>query len=689
LQEIWATRSNTYYPLVLVVFWVEHALWGLEPLPYHLVNVVLHGACAIVLWRVLRLLRVPGAWLGAALWALHPVQVESAAWVSEMNNTQSCLFYLLAIFFFFKRYDDALTAKRKNPDYDYILAIICAVLALLSKSSTVMLPVVLALCAWWRQDRWSWREAAKLAPFFLISAAVSLSTISEQKFHSGALGPEWAQTGPQRIIIAGYDVWFYLGKLVWPHPLIFIYPHWDIDASRPVEYLPVLAVAAALSGLGWFRRGPMRPVFFAFAYFVISLFPVLGFFNVYFFRFSFVADHFQYLASMGPLALAGAGITTVLGSLQKANRLLEPALDGVLLLTLGVLTWRQCAMYQDVETLYRTTIARNPACWMAHNNLGLALFQQGRQSEAMDEYEQALQIKPDYAEAHYNLGTALLQIGRVPEAIEQFEQALRIKPDYAQAHNNWGDALFQTGHLPEAIKQYEQALEIDPDYAVAHYNLGSALQQTGPLSEAIGQFEQALQMNPNNAAAHNSLGRALSQTGHGPEAVEQLKLALQIDPDFADARFNWANTLLMSGLVPEAIEQYEQALRLKPDLALAHDNLGIALQQADRLPEAIEQYQQGLLINPHDADAHDNLGRALQQTGRLPEAIAQFEQTLQINPHDAIAHNNLGIALFQNGQEPQAVEQFQEALRIKPDFTDARNNLARVQALQKTAPAKN
>jgi len=508
LEEIWTTRSDTYYPLVLVVFWVEHALWGLDPLPYHLVNVLLHGSCAIVLWRVLRLLRVPGAWLGAALWALHPVQVESAAWVSEMNNTQSCLFYLLAIFFFLKWRDAALTAKRKS--LDYALAITCAVLAVLSKSSTVMLPVVLALCAWWRNDRWSWREVPSLVPFFLISAAVSLSTIWEQKYHSGALGPEWAQTWPQRIVLAGYDVWFYLGKRVWPHPLIFIYPHWDIDASRLLDYLPVATVALALLGLGWLRHGPLRPVFFAFAYFVVTLFPVLGFFNVYFFRFSFVADHFQYLACMGPLALAGAAITTVLDSLPKTNRFLKPALGGVLLLTLAVLTWRQCGMYQDMETLWRTTIARNPACWMAHYNLGLVLAHSGRVPEAMEQYEQALQFKPDYAVAHNNLGYALFQTGRVPEAMEHFTQAIKIEPGNADAHNNFGYALWQTGRLSEAEEQFNETLRVKPDFIAARINLGCVLYQAGRVSEAIEQFEQVLRIKPDDPTARADLAKILA-----------------------------------------------------------------------------------------------------------------------------------------------------------------------------------
>jgi hypothetical protein len=302
---IWTTSEATYYPLVLTTFWIEHALWGLAPLPYHLVNVLVHAACALMLWQVLVRLGVPGAWLGAALWALHPVQVESVAWITELKNTQSGLFYLLAIWFF-------LCWKESRAKRPYVAALIFAIAAILSKSSTVMLPVVLALAWLWKERRPALREAAPLMPFFLVSALASGWTIWEQRFHAGALGADWTLSLPQRVIIAGRDVWFYLGKLAWPHPLVFIYPRWEIDATRLAAYLPVAAAIAASVVLWLQRKRWGRPALFTLAYFVVSLFPVLSFFNVYYFRFSYVADHFQYLASMGPLALGGAALWTAL-----------------------------------------------------------------------------------------------------------------------------------------------------------------------------------------------------------------------------------------------------------------------------------------------------------------------------------------------------------------------------------------
>jgi tetratricopeptide (TPR) repeat protein len=535
--NIWTSGSADYYPLALTSLWVGHAFWGLDPLPFHLLNLAVHIASAILLWRVLLQLAVPGAWLGAALWALHPVQVESAAWVCEIKNTQSCFFYLLTIFFFLKWLDAGVDAAgQRTLRRDYLLALLCAVLAILSKTSTVMLPVVLGLCWWWREKRWRPAHLLWLMPLLAVSLAAAGWTIWEQKFHSHAAGAEWNQSWPERIAIAGNVIWFYLGKLIWPHPLIFIYPRWQINPSQPLSYLPALAALAGLFFLWWKRNGPLRPVFFAAAYFVISLFPVLGFFDIYFFRFSFVADHFQYLASIGPLALAGAGLALALDFFErKSPRIKAPVCLG-LLLVMGGLTWSQCRMYHDMETLWRTTLAKNPTCPMANYNLGVLLMDAGRNTEAEAQYRHTIAVDPDYAEAHYNLGVLLMQTGRTAEAEQQYVQAFTIKPDYAEPHNNLGMLRMQAHRLPEAIEQYGLALKLNPSDAPAHVNLGNAFIQTGRLPEAQAQYEQALNINPNDAAAHYDLGSILLQTGHLTEATQQYEEALRIKPDFVQAQ---------------------------------------------------------------------------------------------------------------------------------------------------------
>jgi hypothetical protein len=307
LADLWTSSEAVYYPLVSTSFWLIHALFGLDPFFYHLVNVLVHALCALALWRVLLLLEVPGAWLGSMLWALHPVQVESVAWITELKNTQSGLFFLLAVWFFI-RASKAQPVPGGTSGTAGAMVLLFSVLALLSKTSTVILPAVLALCAWWLEGRWRWRILVRLAPLLLFSAAAGGWTIWEQQHHSGALGAEWEASLAQRLAIAGRVVWFYLAKLVWPDPLIFVYPRWEIDPARLASYLPAVAVVLAWLGAWWGRHGRARPIFLAYTYFLVALLPVMGFFDAYYFRYSFVADHFQYLASMGPLALAGAAL---------------------------------------------------------------------------------------------------------------------------------------------------------------------------------------------------------------------------------------------------------------------------------------------------------------------------------------------------------------------------------------------
>jgi len=313
LKEIWTTNAADICPFAITTLWVGHALWGLAPLPYHLANILMHAACAILLWRVLRSLGVPGAWLGAALWALHPVQVESVAWITEIKNTESGLFFLLSILFFvkhLKRDSNEAARSARNAAWNYGFSLLFAALAMASKSSTVVLPVVLCLCAWWIEGRWHWRNALKMIPFFLLSIAASALSIWTQTLRPGT-DPQWIRPWPQRLATAGDAVWFYLGKLLWPDPLMAVYPRWQINDRHWTSYLPTAAVILLLFILWRNRRSRVagfRALFFAFAYFIITLLPVLGLIETFISRYSLAFDHFQYLASMGPLALAGAGL---------------------------------------------------------------------------------------------------------------------------------------------------------------------------------------------------------------------------------------------------------------------------------------------------------------------------------------------------------------------------------------------
>ncbi|MGA3172576.1 MAG: tetratricopeptide repeat protein [Chthoniobacteraceae bacterium] len=509
---IWTSSKAVYYPLVLTSFWVQHAIWGLNPLPYHVVDVALHAVCAVLLWRVLRRMNIAGAWLGATLWALHPVQVESAAWITEQKNTQSGVFYLLAILFFLRwieaRNEVMRAGGQLKPGFprarNYAMALLCAMLAILSKSSTVMLPVVLGLCWWWVDGRWRWGQAVWLGPFAMVSGLASAWTVWEQKYAHNALGAAWSQTWVQRAVIAGKDIWFYLWKLAWPHPLTFIYTRWDTDATRPVAWAPLIGVGCALFLLWLGRNGKLRPVFFAAAYFVVSLFPVLNFFNVYFFRYSFVGDHFQYLASMGPLALAGAGIATACRSGSGESRmLLYRVVSAALLLVLGGLTWLQCGVYYNLETLWRATLADNPDAWIAHYNLADVLVKEGHLGEAEEHYRAQLQLLPRSEEGMGNLATVLMMEGRTNDGIAEFEQLLTIDPGSALAHANLSVAMLREGRVNEAIEHAQQAVALsrhtDEETGEGHNDptmlrvLAQAYARAGRYAEAIQAAKMALQ----------------------------------------------------------------------------------------------------------------------------------------------------------------------------------------------------
>jgi tetratricopeptide (TPR) repeat protein len=607
LKEIWTTNAADICPLVATSFWAEHALWGLAPMPYHLVNIALHTACAILLWRVLENLRIPGAWLGAALWAVHPVQVETVAWVTEQKNTQSGFFYLLTIIFFI-RY---LRASDVTAKWAYGYTLLFAALALASKSSTVVLPLVLGLCAWWIEGRWRWRNVATLAPIAVMAVFPVALTLWTQKLQfQGPESLQFARSFPERLATAGDAVWFYLGKLAWPHPLIFIYPRWQIDAASPISYLPLLALLAALLFF-WRKRDTWaRPYFFAFAYFIAALLPVLGLVDGFFWRYSLVGDHFQYLASMGPLALAGTGLHRFSHIYLPQLRALRAGLAAALLLLLATVSWQRTAVYQNIDALWSDTLAQNPSCWMAYNNLGLVYYGRGEIDNAMVQYQKALALNARLAEPHNNFGNALVQQHKIGDAISEFETALDIDPYYSRAQNNLGNALLQSGQVEDAIAHYKRALEIDPHYVDAYNNLGNALCQKGAFNDAIASYTEALQIAPDDPRAHDGLGNALNP----------------------------------SGKIDEAIGEYETALRLDPTYVEAHNDLGVTLLQKGQIDEALAQFTAAVQLNPNSADAHYNLGYALLQKGRLDEAIAQYEIVVRLQPGNASARKNLAQA---------------------------------------------
>ena len=539
LKRIWfsAHHESQYFPLVFTTLRFERMLWGLNPVGYHVVNVLLHGMNALLVWAVLRRLAVPGAWLAAAIWAVHPVNVESAAWITELKNTQSTLFYLLALLAWMK----FTNSKTVRPWRFYALALLLQALALFSKTTACTLPAAMLLVLWLRKQPIGLRRFVQVAPFLVFGIAMGLLSVWWET-HLGNYGAElnFPFSGLERLLIATRALWFYAAKLVWPVGLTFSYSRWEINPRDPLQYMPLIGCVAVALLLWWRRNVWGRAPVVAVIFFVAALSPLLGFIPLYTFRYSFVADHYQYVASMGMIGLVvGAGVVIFQRAGQR-GRDFGTFAAVVALLVLGICTWQRGSIYKDLETLWRDTLAKNPDAWMPHNNLGLVLAGQGKTAEAIAEYAAALRIKPDYVEAHYNLGNALASHGRVAEAIAEYAVALQIKPNFAGAHNNLANTLIGQGRLAEAAAEYQAALRIKPDYVEAHYNLGNALAGQGRISEATTEYRETLRLRPDFAEAHSNLGLALAGKASSQRRPQSIKRRCGSDPILHGPIRTWA-----------------------------------------------------------------------------------------------------------------------------------------------------
>jgi tetratricopeptide (TPR) repeat protein len=493
LKEIWTTAAADICPFTLTTFWLEHLLWGTTPLPYHLVNVALHIAAALMLWRVLRAMSVPGAWFGAALWALHPVQVESVAWVSEMKNTESALFFLCSIFFYLR------VLIGEKPGASYALTLLFAALAMASKSSTVILPLVLMLVGWWMRGRWTLSGVVKLVPMFAMSMIAGVVTMWTQRQQEMTFNdiPD-TRSALQRLLSGADAIWFYLGKLIWPVHLMPIYPHWQIDAGDLVAYFPLVALLAGCGVLVAFRNRPWAgAILLAVGYFIVALLPTLGIAGNAFSQFSYVSDHFQYLADMGPLGLLGAAFSTFAERRLPGAAWAGPMYAGALLFVLGLLSCLQATIYRDDIQLWTYNVNLNPQCWIGYNNLGVDYSDQQKIDQAIAAYRAAVRARPDYALAWSNLALNLVAENQTAEAEADYLQAIKFNPNSAISRRNYGDLLVRENRTDEALQQYDKSIAINPTDPDSHNDRAVALTQKGDIDGAIREMETALQLAPN------------------------------------------------------------------------------------------------------------------------------------------------------------------------------------------------
>ena len=567
LRRIWfAPPGPDYLPLKSTLQWLEWRLFGDNPFGYHWVSLGLHFTSALLVWRLLARLGLCLAWLGALLFAVHPLAVQSVAWVSEQKNTLSLPLLLLAM----GAYADTDASRGRGA---YARSFFWFLAAMLAKTSVVMFPVVILLHAAWKRGRLGRANLLASVPFFAVSAALGATTVWFQ-FHE-AIGSERLEIGgmSSRIACAGLAAAFYCGKCLVPCGLMPIYPKWPVNPPSLLQFLPWAGAAAAFAW-AWARRTTWgRHVLFGMGFFVVNLLPVVGFIPMSFSRMSWVSDHLAYVALLGPVALVAAGAGAARQALANRWQIWACVGAGALLAALMLEGRAYAAVFQSGASLWSYAAAKNPGSAAAHYNLANARVLDGRLPEAVPEYEAAIRLRPSFGQAKSNFGDVLQRLGRAQEAIAQYEAALRDEPGLVPTRNKLGDLLLSQGRTEEAIGQYERAIDTQPGFAPAQANLAYALARAGRLEDAARRYEEAIRLDPANAESWDELGTVLASMGRTSEALQRYEKALRLRPDDPDAHYNLGIILARTGRISEAVPHFEAAVRLRPDFDAARQSL--------------------------------------------------------------------------------------------------------------------
>jgi len=579
LGKMWTSLSalQTYYPLTGTSFWVDYHLWGFWTLPYHVENVLLHAVAVLLFWSLLKRIEAPGALLAAGVMALHPMMVESVAWVTERKNALSMVLFLGALLSY-GRFTRFWNADGVGPDPSrrvpppphrgnfYFLAAALFLAACLAKATVCAFPAVLLLIGWWKRGRLRWREdIIPTLPLFAASVSLGVIIASLEHTHVGAIGPEWRLSFAERFLIAGRAICFYTGKLLWPAQVCFIYGRWPIDVTAWQQWAWPIGVLVGLLAFWLHRDRISRGPLVAFLYFIGTGFPLLGFMDCYGMRYSFVWDHWAYIPSLGLIALFCAVLTKVSEDLlTTTSRVL---LSGALLLAFGALTWQQAGVYRDDQTLWRDTVNKNPSAWIAENYLGFYADKNGAAREALAHYRRSIVIYPN-SEAYYNLANTLALQGRTGEAMPAYREAVRLNPHLAAAFVDLGTIFASQGQLDEAITHYRKAIEINPQHVYAHWCLGAIHERAGRIQEAIAHYREALRIDPDMAQALENLARILASDANpkarnGAQAVTLAERACRLS-EFKEAHS--VSTLSMAyaeaGRFRDAVNLAERAVAL-------------------------------------------------------------------------------------------------------------------------------
>jgi protein O-mannosyl-transferase len=645
---IWAFtafHSNNWHPLTWLSHMLDCQFYGLNPGLHHLTNLLFHIANSLLLFFIFKQM-TGDLWKSgflAALFALHPLHVESVAWISERKDVLSAFFWLLTLWCYI-RY------VRRPGLNRYALVLLFFIFGLLSKPMLVTLPFTLFLLDYWPLNRFHYQPLAgnqtktqiirlllEKIPLLTLVPISCLLTFYAQR-HGGVV--KSIDIFPFQVRIANAIVSYisYIGKMIYPANLAFLYPHPGMPPWWKISGAFFLIITISFLSVKKIKKHPY--VIVGWLWYLGTLIPVIGIIQV---GMQAMADRYTYIPSIGLLIIAVWGIPEFFANWR--NKRIWIAISATTAISIyAIVAWKQVGYWKNSISMLEHTLEVTSNNHIALDSLGVERFKQGKLDDAMSLFLQAARIYPNNPYTHFNMGVALYVKGNIQEAINQYLEAVHIEPNYFQAYSNLGAAFFSLGQTEEAIKHYIKAITIKPDYMDAYINLGIAFDTLGNFENAIKSYNQALHIDPNNINAHYNLAVDL-------EKIERLD---------------------------EAILHYSQTIRLRPDFFDAHYRLSVALYKRGRMDEAINSYLEVLRINPDFAEAHNNLGVVLYNKGRVNEAIDHYLKALSIKPDYAEAYNNLGGSYFLKGDTKAAISAFQEALRINPEYANAKKNLQQV-----------
>jgi tetratricopeptide (TPR) repeat protein len=674
----WAFTSGAaanWFPLTWLSHMLDWQLFGNDPHGHHATNILWHALSAVMAFLALR--RLTGAFwtsaVSAALFAWHPLRVESVAWVAERKDVLSVFFGLLALWAY-ARYAEESKVQGPKSKVFYGLTLGAFAIGLMCKPMLVTLPFLLLLLDWWPLKRFTiydlrftiQRLVLEKIPFFLLTVASCLITYQVQK--AGNAVTESFGLGT-RLVNAVVSVACYLGKFFWPFNLAVGYPFPNHQPVTTVAGAALLVLAITGLALWQWRRRPC--LLTGWLWFLGILVPVIGIVQV---GLQAMADRYTYLPILGlQLALLW---TLREVALPSAVRRFVPAAVALMLAGCAARTWNQLGVWQNSNTLYEHALAVTKDNYLAHGYLATTLLNEGHFDEAGLHLRRAVEIKPDYAAARHRLGVALEKMGRTDEALATYLELLKIRPNYADAQYNVGVILLNRNQPAEAITHFQAVLRQKPDHDSAYVALGIATAQLGRPQEAIADYEQALALNPFNAEAYYNQANALVSLNRDQEALAHYEKALQLNPDFEEAHCNYANLLRKLRRLDEASAHYRRAIQLQPKDANAHYGLGAALEELGRTDEALASYTQAVEFKPDYADAQYNVGVILLNQNHPAEAMTHFQAVTASQPGYTAAHVGLGLAAEQLGRFPEAIVSYEQALRLDPGFPGLPEKLA-------------